>query len=103
MFGSQRPHVLDDPVKKERRSWNRVPVQVGVFYLFRGQDRDGGRPIEGLLKRAGEINLAGSLLLLGTRRRFHPSTGRRLRKFDYGHTPTKPCRKRLSTKIHTKI
>lgn len=31
MFASQRPHVLDSPAKKERRSWNRVAVQVKVF------------------------------------------------------------------------
>jgi PilZ domain len=31
MFGWLRAHVLDNPVKKERRSWNRVPVRVRVF------------------------------------------------------------------------
>jgi len=31
MFGSQRPAVLDSPAKKERRSWDRLPVQAEVF------------------------------------------------------------------------
>ena len=31
MFLSPRAHVLDNPAKKERRSWNRIPVQIQVF------------------------------------------------------------------------
>ena len=31
MFSSPRAHVLDNPVKKERRSWDQLPVQIQVF------------------------------------------------------------------------
>jgi len=31
MFSSPRAQVVDNPVQKERRSWDRVPVQVQVF------------------------------------------------------------------------
>jgi hypothetical protein len=31
MLISPRAHVEDNPVNKERRSWNRVPVQIVVF------------------------------------------------------------------------
>jgi hypothetical protein len=31
MFGSPLAHVGDNPAKKERRSWDRIPVQISVF------------------------------------------------------------------------
>src|SRR5713226_8506209 len=31
MFSSPRAQVVDNPVKKERRSWDRIPVQKQVF------------------------------------------------------------------------
>jgi hypothetical protein len=31
MFSSPRAISADNPVKKERRSWNRIPVQIVVF------------------------------------------------------------------------
>jgi hypothetical protein len=31
MFSSPRAQVVDNPVKKERRSWDRLPVQIQVF------------------------------------------------------------------------
>jgi PilZ domain len=40
MFSSQRPPVLDSPAKKERRSWERLPVQAGVFcHNSEGEDQ----------------------------------------------------------------
>jgi len=39
MFGSPRAQVVDNPVKKERRSWERIPVQIAVFCQnVQGQD-----------------------------------------------------------------
>jgi len=31
MFGANGSQALHNPVKKERRSWNRIPVEVAVF------------------------------------------------------------------------
>ena len=31
MIGMPRPGAPDSPAQKERRSWDRIPVQVGVF------------------------------------------------------------------------
>jgi hypothetical protein len=31
MFNSPRAQVVDNPAKKERRSWDRIPVQIQVF------------------------------------------------------------------------
>src|SRR5260370_16749713 len=67
MFGSQRPHVLDDPVKKERRSWNRVPVQVGVFCQnVQGEDE--------LCWSARVVDISRAGMKLSSPHRFHPPT-----------------------------
>ena len=67
MFGSQRPHVLDDPVKKERRSWNRVPVQVGVFCQnVQGEDE--------LCWSARVVDISRAGMKLLSPHRFDPNT-----------------------------
>ena len=39
MFGLPRAHVGDNPAQKERRSWDRIPVQISVFCQnVQGQD-----------------------------------------------------------------
>ena len=75
MFGSQRPHVLDDPVKKERRSWNRVPVQVGVFCQnVQGEDE--------LCWSARVVDISRAGMKLLSPHRFDPNTTIRIGKAD---------------------
>jgi len=75
MFGSQRPHVLDDPGKKERRSWNRVPVQVGVFCQnVQGEDE--------LCWSARVVDISRAGMKLLSPHRFDPNTTIRIGKAD---------------------
>ena len=75
MFDSQRSKVMDDPPKKERRSWNRVPIEVGVFCQnVQGQDE--------LCWSARVVDISRGGMQLLSPHRFDPNTTIRIGKAD---------------------
>jgi hypothetical protein len=75
MIDSQGSKVMDDPPKKERRSWNRVPVQVGVFCQnVQGEDE--------LCWSARVMDISRGGMRLLSPHRFDPNTTIRIGKAD---------------------
>jgi len=67
MPSPHRPQVVDPPLNKERRSWNRVPVQVSVFCRnHQGEDE--------LYWSAQVVDISRTGMQLLSRRRFEPTT-----------------------------
>jgi hypothetical protein len=81
MVDSQRPQVLDDLPKKERRSWNRVPVQVGVFCQnVQGEDE--------LCWSARVVDISRGGMKLLSPHRFDPNTTIRIGRADAAEDTT---------------
>lgn len=73
MIDSQGSKVMDDPPKKERRSWNRVPVEVGVFCQnVQGEDE--------LCWSARVVDVSRGGMKLLSPHRFDPNTTIRIGK-----------------------
>ncbi len=75
MFRSPRAQVVENPVKKERRSWDRIPVQILVFC-----QNDQGEDELCWSARVTDISRGGMKLL--TPHKFEPATVIRIGKVD---------------------
>jgi hypothetical protein len=75
MLISPRAHLEDNPVRKERRSWNRVPVQIVVFCQnVQGEDE--------LYWSARVTDMSGGGIGLLSPHKFEPATIIRIAKAD---------------------
>lgn len=75
MFSSTRAHVEDNPVRKERRSWDRVPVQILVFCQnVQGEDE--------LCWSARVMDISRGGMRLLSPHKFEPATVIRIGKAD---------------------
>jgi hypothetical protein len=67
MSSPHRPQVVDSPLTKERRSWNRVPIRLAVFCRNNeGEDE--------LYWSAQVVDISCGGMQLLSRRKFEPTT-----------------------------
>ncbi len=82
MFGLSRARILDTPAKKERRSWDRVPVQVVVFCQNAHSDDE-------LCWSARVMDISRGGMKLLSPHRFEPATVIRIGNADGAEGPSR--------------